>query len=359
MIHKLKAADFEKIRPLARPWPFACAVDATLDGTCPGAVWVDEPSAPTAAVVDTPEGHYVIGDARNESFNHSMAEFIQATLAPGGRGENWWWFYLRCPSEEWVGAMRKALPEERTYEEPREFYVCRGVATDWRGRIPQEFELLRADAEVLACDDLASLDHLRRWAEGNFGSRERFLEKGFAFCMVHDGQLASFCCADNASGTRCEVGVHTAEGYRRQGLATLTVAAAVDWALSNGFEQVGWHCLRYNLASAATARRVGFRKASDYTAFMVCARAADAWAVKGNFCLIRHEFAAAAERYQKALDAVASTGDLASHLLGRREDRTRYASQAASVRALAGEQEADIEMLDAAIEQAGYRQGGY
>ena len=225
MIHKLKAADFEKIRPLARPWPFACAVDATLDGTCPGAVWVDEPVAPTAAIVDTPEGHYVIGDAENESFSRSLADLVLSTLGPGGRGEDWWFLYLRCPSENWADAMRKALPEECTVEEPREFYVCQDVLVDSHGQIPAGFELLRVDAELLARDALANLDHIRRWAENNFGSRERFLEKGFAFCIVHDDQIVSHCCADNASGTRCEVGAHTAEGYRRRG----GWLGAVEW----------------------------------------------------------------------------------------------------------------------------------
>jgi hypothetical protein len=177
--------------------------------------------------------------------------------------------------------------------------------------------------------------------------------------MVHDNMIVSDCSADNVSARRCEVGVHTAEGYRQRGLATLTVAAAVDWALSNGFDQVGWHCLRYNVASAATARKVGFRKVEDYSAFLICAKPADAYVLKGNLCLIRHEFIKAAEWYEKALRAVASAGGSASNLLGRREDRTRYLFQAACAQALAGQRESGIEMLAAAIEAAGYRQGGY
>ena len=81
--------------------------------------------------------------------------------------------------------------------------------------------------------------------------------------------------------------------------------------------------------------------------------------VKGNLCLIRGEFAQAAEWYEKALRAVASAGEAASYLLGRPEDRTRYSFQAACAQALVGQGASTVEMLAAAIEAAGYRQGGY
>jgi RimJ/RimL family protein N-acetyltransferase len=359
LIHKLERSDFEKVRPLVRQVPLACAVDATLDGTCPGDVWVDDPVDPTAAVVDTPEGHYVLGNARDGSFARSLAEFVKATLGPGGRGEGWWWFYLRCPSEDWAEAMRKVLPVDRTAEKPREFYVCEDVSFDWQGNIPAGFEFVRVDEQFLARDDLVNIDPIRRRARSNFGSFEGFLEKGFAFCMLHDNEIVSDCAADNVSARRCEVGAHTLEGYRKRGLGTLTVAATTDWALSNGFDQVGWHCLRYNVASAATARRVGFRKAADYTAFLTCAKPADAYAVKGNLCLIRREFAKAAEWYEMAIRAVASAGGEASNLLRRPVGRAMYLFQAACAHALAGQRESGIEMLAAGIEVAGYRQGGY
>jgi RimJ/RimL family protein N-acetyltransferase len=255
--------------------------------------------------------------------------------------------------------MRAALPEERTVEKPREFYVCEDVAFDGLGDAPAGFGLVRVGEELLARDDLANTEGIRRRARSNFESLERFLEKGFAFCLIRDNAIVSECFADNTSARRCEVGVHTAEGYRRQGLAALTVAATVDWALSNGHDQVGWHCLRYNLASAATARKVGFRKAAEYSAFLICRKAADAWVVQGNLCLIRREYAQAAEWYERALDAVATAGGASSLLLERPAERARYAFQAACAQALAGQREASAEMLAEAIEMAGYRAGGY
>ncbi len=358
-MHKLDPTDFDRVRPLVWPLSLACAVDATLDGTCPGSVWANDPATPTAAMVVTPEGHYVVGDAQNASFNCALRSFILDTLGPGGRGADWWWFYLRCSTEDWAAALRHMLPAARTVEKPREFYMCEKVLFDWKQSIPPGFDLVRVDAAFLARDDLENITPLRRRARSNFGSLERFLAHGFAFCMVHDNAVVSDCAADNVSAGCCEVGVHTVAGYRRRGLASLTVAATVDWALSHGFDRVGWHCLRYNVASSVTARKVGFRKVQDYAAFMVCAKPADADVLKGNLCLLRQEFAQAAAWYEKALQAVAAEGEAASNLLGHPADRARYAFQTACARALAGQREAGLKMLVEAVEAAGYRQGGY
>jgi len=359
MLYEIAEADFDKVRPLTKEQPLVLAVDAVLDGTCPGAVWADDPDVFNAAIVETPEGHYLVGDAEAGGFAPSLMKFITKTLSPGGRGENWWWFYLRCPSDAWTETMRRTLPSERAVEKPREFYVCDELTFDWRGKVPAGFELVRVDERLIARDDLENVDHLRSFAKGNFGSVEQFLNHGFAFCVIHDDTIVSECFTDNVSRGRCEVGVRTSGAYRRRGLGSLVVARTVDWALSNGLDQVGWHCLRYNLASAATARKVGFRKAEDYFAFLVCGKRADASIVKGNLCLIRHEFEEAADHYTRALDAVDAEGLSASKFLAHRGRRTSYAFQAASARALAGQRELGIELVDEAIEIAGYRVGGY
>lgn len=359
MLHKVERPAYERVRPLVGDNPLALAVSATLDGTCPGAVWVDDPADPAAAVVETPEGEYAVGDPATPGFGQSLRALIADILAPGGRGEKWWWYYLRCPTPEWAEAVRRVLPVDRMVEEPREFYVCRQLALDWRERIRPGFELHQVDEQFLARQDVRKVGQFRDHARDNFVSVEQFLDRGFAFCLVHHGEIVGHCSADNASGRMCEVGVHTAQDYRRQGLATVVVAAAVEWALMHGFKQVGWHCLRHNLASAATARKVGFEKAADYVAFKVCVKAADASAQKGNLCLMDGDYLAAAGWYERALQALAEDGPGASHLLERPEAVNHYLLQAAVARALADQPIAAGALLDRAIEAAGYRQGGY
>jgi GNAT superfamily N-acetyltransferase len=87
---------------------------------------------------------------------------------------------------------------------------------------------------------------------------------------LHDKRIVSWSIADCIGGNACEIGIHTHEDYRRQGLATLTAAAAVDYALSSGFRQVGWHCNEYNLGSIGVAEKVGFKLERKYFQYYAC-----------------------------------------------------------------------------------------
>jgi RimJ/RimL family protein N-acetyltransferase len=78
----------------------------------------------------------------------------------------------------------------------------------------------------------------------------------------------SWSLADCIVGDACEIGIHTAEDYRRQGLATLTAAATVDGCLARGLTAIGWHCDVDNLGSRGVAERVGFRHERDYVEYV-------------------------------------------------------------------------------------------
>jgi RimJ/RimL family protein N-acetyltransferase len=43
----------------------------------------------------------------------------------------------------------------------------------------------------------------------------------------------------------------------------------VDYALSNGYAAVGWHCPEDNSGSIGTAEKIGFEKERDYTMYYV------------------------------------------------------------------------------------------
>jgi RimJ/RimL family protein N-acetyltransferase len=117
-------------------------------------------------------------------------------------------------------------------------------------------------------------EHVKDWMKTNWGSISDFMKKGFGFCMLHDKRIVSWSIADCVSGNACEIGINTHEDYRRQGLAALTAAAAVDYALSSGFEQVGWHCDAYNLGSIGVAEKVGFKLERKYVQYYACANEA-------------------------------------------------------------------------------------
>ena len=85
-------------------------------------------------------------------------------------------------------------------------------------------------------------------------------------------QIVSWSVADCRSGDACEIGLHTAESYRRRGLAANTAAANVEYALSHGFSLAGWQCSEDNLGSIGTAEKVGFELERNYAMTYVALR---------------------------------------------------------------------------------------
>jgi RimJ/RimL family protein N-acetyltransferase len=81
---------------------------------------------------------------------------------------------------------------------------------------------------------------------------------------MHEGQLAGFCLSEYNVDGRCEVGIATLEPFQRRGLATAMGHAFLSLARASGIRDVGWHCWRQNVASAATALRIGLRHVADY-----------------------------------------------------------------------------------------------
>ena len=70
-------------------------------------------------------------------------------------------------------------------------------------------------------------------------------------------------------GHSCELGIATIEGYRCQGLATLTGTAIIRHALAQSINDIGWHCWANNEASIATAKKLGFTKKHEYSVYTI------------------------------------------------------------------------------------------
>jgi len=302
-----------------------------------------------------------VGDEVDQGFAASLRSLLVDTLLPKGRAEGWLCVQLRCTSDGWSRAVGRMLEGIASVRDDGEFFACERLGFDWRAAVPPGFRVELADAALLERSDLRNVDRVAGWAKGNFGSLAAFLAHGFALCTLRGDEIASWSVCDCVSGGRCEIGIHTDERYRRRGLATLTAAAAVDHALSHGFGSVGWHCVRPNVGSSATARKVGFHKVQDYHAYRVCIAEADSHAINGNLALLRGEFGVAAECFARALSAAAAqpVGAVDSKLLASTGARVRCYLEAACASALAGDRASALKSLSAAIEASTLRQKGY
>jgi RimJ/RimL family protein N-acetyltransferase len=276
MIHELKKGDYPKVRPLFKELEWNLITRAVIEGTSPGRVYADRVEDPRTAFMCTVEGYYLAGYDNNDSFNRSLNRLIlkrifggdtvrkdETDVAIGFHPDSW--------KEKMLIIFQGRLP----LVTERRHYICAELKADhWMDNIPKGFLIQRIDDKLLRTPQLEIPEHVTDWMQTNWGSISDFMKNGFGFCTLHDKRIVSWSLADCVSGDACEIGIHTHEDYRRQGLATLTAAAAVDYSLTSGFRQVGWHCDEYNLGSIGIAEKVGFMLERRYVQYYACANEA-------------------------------------------------------------------------------------
>jgi RimJ/RimL family protein N-acetyltransferase len=344
--HELSAAERAMARSLLTGREQALTITAVLEGTCPGTIWVDDRSAPRTALLVTTGGQILAGERPEGEAAQALTRLLAET-ALRGREQGWWRFCLDYPGEEWRDLIARATTAGYPVWFRRPYLVLQRLKMDWRVGMPDGFVMARLDAPLLARDDLTNVPILRDWANECFGSIPAFLERGFGFCTIRGQDIASWCLSDCVSGHRCEIGIHTAEAFRRQGLAARTAAAAVEHCLAGGLTHIGWHTWTGNLGSMATARAVGFEQVGEGHAVDVWFSEIDGLLVHGNIHLTEGRYAEAAECYQRAF-----TVDQAapSHLLRSRADHRLYRYKAAAASALAGHRGAGARHLGEALD---------
>jgi len=344
-IHELNLKDYEATRSLFQGLEYNLVVPAVIEGMNPGRIYADDHLEPRAAFLCSAEGYYLAGAPTNHAFNIALHRlivdriFAGDTVRPGDDQID-----LRfCPGT-WEDALAVILRGKPPLQQRRRHYVCRRLGVNWQEAIPDGFSVRRIDDKLLARPDIrVPASALNRYAIdkmiANWGSLERFLQRGFGFCTLCGDEPVSWCIADCASGTACEIGIRTHPDYRRRGLATLTVAAAVDYALAHGFVEVGWHCWEGNAGSIGVAEKVGFERERQYVAYARMFDDATHLAEVGLAHFVAGEYQLAVYSYERAF--VLGPGRL-SH---------QYYHLAARAWAALGDRERATSLLHRAIEQ--------
>lgn len=96
-----------------------------------------------------------------------------------------------------------------------------------------------------------------------YGSAERVLEKVHARFLMRVDEICSESYAYFTALGIIEIATSTSEPYRGCGYATLTCAHLIQACEAQGY-QTYWNCAKQNLASAAVARKLGYRTEKEY-----------------------------------------------------------------------------------------------
>lgn len=265
MIYELQKNDYGKIRSIFKGLKYNLIISAVIEGNSPGRIYVDDISHSKTAFLCSVEGYHLAGYCDNSEFNTALGKLVtEIILTRDTVREDEDGIFIDFHPDNWETKLGDIFTIRAPLKNRRRRYTCRKLKVNWKNQIPDGYSIHRIDNKLMEKPGLKIPDHVLYWMKTNWGSIEYFLRKGFGFCMLHNDKMVSWCIADCVSGNQCEVGIHTAEEYRKRGLATLTVAATVDYCLSNGFTSVGWHCSDDNIGSWKTAEKVGFEKTRDY-----------------------------------------------------------------------------------------------
>jgi hypothetical protein len=231
-------------RLLASVAPAGLRRDAVLEGVDAGVILTDDPANPAwGAVWETGDGTLYLGG----SLDAETVAAIVVRLQRGGDVLFGFWdgdplARLLPPHPDYDGRVLEFL------DRPAGGAGLAALAVD----LPDGYGVRPADAELLS-RGLWGEDTMRR-----HGSLEAFLAKGRALFLVHGDTVIAEAYAGPCIGGTRELGAVTAEPYRERGYATLLCAHLVRDCEVAG-ERTYWNCAVTNAASAAVARKLGYR----------------------------------------------------------------------------------------------------
>ncbi len=222
---------------------------AVLDGiTHAGKIITDDPANPTWGVV------WEAGDGTT----HLGGRLDSAMLAE---------VFVNLRKENdvlvglWLDDPRQALLPPDPYYDGRtlEFYdrpIGSGL-DKYLHKIPEGCEIRRLDRSLIMRTEWGPADV--EFA----GGIDAWEKTCFGYCLMRDNEILSEATVGlPAIGLR-EPGVFTQEEHRGKGYATITVAHLIKEIETLG-DQTYWNCAKQNVASAAVARKLGYRIEKEY-----------------------------------------------------------------------------------------------
>ena len=131
---------------------------------------------------------------------------------------------------------------------------------------PPEFALPDGMALCRITPELLPLIRGRIVPAWSWESPEQFFAHGFGYCVMHKNTAAAAAFTAAAAADAVDIGVETAENYRRQGLAKIAAAAVMREAQQRGKAAV-WAHHAANTGSMKTAQALGFSQVKICSAF--------------------------------------------------------------------------------------------
>jgi len=211
---------------------------------------------------------FLLGSPENEEFNHSLSDYLTGQVIPQAQAAGRRAFIFHLSTAAWLPQLQHVLAGYELVPRTRQYYHCVPRRQDWQSLLLANFQIRPVDSHLLEETTLQHMDLLIEELGSERISVQDFLDRSFGFVVQRGDELVGWCLSEYNHDGCCEVGVATLEPYQRQGLGTAATLALLDQAALLGYRQVGWHCWRENLPSAALARRAGFELVKESQVYL-------------------------------------------------------------------------------------------
>jgi RimJ/RimL family protein N-acetyltransferase len=168
---------------------------------------------------------------------------------------------------DWESPLLDILANRQPEKAYRHLYLLKKIKFDYHQKLLPDHSVEPINQHILH-RKLLNHKQVLGWIESFWPSSTDFIEKGFGFCVINHQAITSWCLSVFARNKRFELGVATAEEYRRQGYASLAAAACLEHCLLKDLVPE-WHCWEDNLPSVKLDEKIGFKQSLSYPAFRI------------------------------------------------------------------------------------------
>lgn len=217
-----------------------------LEGLNHGHILVDDRMHPQTSVVrDNVYGTLYFGGNVTASLIASLVQHFRQIGEVG----------IGCWLDDPINAL---IPTDFDYDGRTYFFTERSA---WEGlhtfELPAEYSLRPRDEHLFR----QSFDY--ELTLNTFGTLENVLRYTLGAVILHNDRVICEAATGAATHGQIEIGVTTAESYRRQGFATVACAHLIRTCEEQGYKP-WWDCAKQNTPSVKLARKLGYQEEPEY-----------------------------------------------------------------------------------------------
>ncbi|WP_371801814.1 GNAT family N-acetyltransferase [Candidatus Lokiarchaeum ossiferum] len=275
-LQRITEFDKKTLLTFFKPLEFTIAVEALLNGTSEGALWIDDPTLPTIALLwDFADGVYLVSKEYSEPLCKTIQKLFQDQIIPDAEKRSKSpVFVIYTSSDKWNKSIISFFTSKWTIKPEVACFFERPLTLSDPMKssesLPAPFMGHPMDSKLFKNSDLKHILDLQEEIESDWGSLEKFLTRGYGYCVIDENtnSLASWAIIGNIARSCAELGIDTVEEYWRKGLATHVANQTISLSYKKNLTP-HWYCFQNNTTSVKLAEKVGFQKIQEFLVYVI------------------------------------------------------------------------------------------